>query len=632
MSPDPGRSDAFPLALASVLRWAIWFGALAGLAQAAIIAGVRATTDRLILASWDVVWMAPATNVALFVLAGLVVYATARSLRTSTTTRVILALFVFLFVIGPLLLVSRLHVFAALMLAAGIAIQGARALYARIASFESLVRRTLIGAVCSTAALGAGLHLSRAIGAARPSTGPAAGAPNVLLVVLDTVRAGNLSVYGYGRPTSPQLTRLAETGVLFERAVSTSPWTLPSHATLFTGRLPHEVSADWLRPLDRTHPTIAEVFARRGYVTAAFIGNLLYGTAETGLSRGFARYEDYPYSLGSFIFHSWLARAFTNPIRTLAGKSDRLMVKTASRVNDHFFEWLASHDQTTPFFAFLNYFDAHNPYAPPPPFDTKFSSGGPLPDIMVRRSWSATEIQRSMDAYDGAVAYVDDQLGRLLDGLRSRQLLDNTLVVVTSDHGEQFGEHGLFDHGNSLYWPVLHVPLVVSFPKRIPGGMRVSAAVTLADLPATMLDVAGGSSDRELPGESLQERWRFPSRDRSSRAILAEVSKTINMPEWLPASKGAMKSVVLEGAHYIQHADGGEELYDLDRDRAELDNLAARPEFRSVLQRSRSALAALIAHRDRRAAPHDLEHQQTAGLPRLSRVWRTASALWVPQP
>src|SRR5262249_3466064 len=141
-----------------------------------------------------------------------------------------------------------------------------------------------------------------------------------------------------------------------------------------------------------------------------------------------------------------------------------------------------------PFFAFLNYFDAHGPYLPPPPFNRKFGDGGPQPDLMVRRTWSPQEIQRSIDAYDGALSYLDEQLGILLDKLKNQHLLENTLIVVTSDHGEQFGEHGLFDHANSLYRPLLHVPLVISYPPRVPASIRISHPVTLVNLPSTILD------------------------------------------------------------------------------------------------------------------------------------------------
>ncbi len=296
---------------------------------------------------------------------------------------------------------------------------------------------------------------------------------------------------------------------------------------------------------------------------------------------------------GTIITTSWLTQTLLGPAWTALGTRDRIVRKSAEDVNREFFSWLDARP-VRPFLAFLNYFDAHEPYLPPPPFHTRFGAG-PLPDTLVRRSWSAGEIQRSMDAYDGAIAYVDQQLGRLLDGVKTRGLLENTLVVITSDHGEQFGEHGLFDHGNSLYRQVLQVPLTIHLPGRVPAGMRVSDPVSLAALPATIVDLAGLPRGRlHLPGRSLAEHWLAPPGSRRTTGLLAEVSKGINLPDWLPAAKGPMKSVVADGMHYIRHSDGREELYDFNHDIAELHDLANRADARPALEESRRALNTLL--------------------------------------
>jgi arylsulfatase A-like enzyme len=582
----------------SVWRLAMWFGVMAGLGQALLVGLARLTTERLILIGADAVWMAPVVNVAIFALAAIPLQLLARRVARSAIVVAALSVFLFLALLGPFLIVPRVHSLAAIVLAAGIAVQGARLAAARERRLEGLVRWTLPAALIVTAALGVVLHVSRDIFASHvEASHPSAQGrpPNVVLVVLDTVRAQNLSLYGYERNTSPRLDAFARTGVVFERALSTSPWTLPSHANLFTGRLPHELSADWLAPLNNAHPTMAEVFAARGYATGGFVANVLYATAETGLGRGFARYKDYPLTAGTFVQSSWLAREMATLLKPVF-HVDQLVHKTAADVNEEFLKWLETTPPQTPFFAFLNYFDAHAPYVSPPPFNTRFGSGGPPPNIMVRRSWSPQEIQRSLDAYDSALAYVDDQLGRLVDSLRVQGLLQDTIVAVTSDHGEQFGEHGLFDHGNSLYRPVLQVPLIISFAAKVPQGVRISEPVTLADLPATLLELAGAGTDmRTLPGHSLQPHWTSPHPPaEGGRALIAEVSKAINMPEWLPATKGPMKSVVLGGMHYIRNGDGREELYDFDRDVGEVENLVGRAEARAALERSRRALAGLL--------------------------------------
>ena len=187
-------------------------------------------------------------------------------------------------------------------------------------------------------------------------------APNVLMIVLDTVRAQNLNLYGYHRPTMPKLEQIAKTGVFFEQAVSPAPWTLPSHASMFTGRHPHELSADWTTPLDATYPTLAEILYQHGYVTAGFVANKIYCSYESGLNRGFMHYEDYLVSPGQLIRSSALGREITNnlDLRQRFKYYDDLGGKSAERLNHDFLSWLSRQEQG-PFFAFLNYFDAHNP-------------------------------------------------------------------------------------------------------------------------------------------------------------------------------------------------------------------------------------------------------------------------------
>lgn len=576
-----------------IWRWALWFAVLAGLMEAMIVGVVRVASNRLVLISSDVVWTAPIANAAVFSVASVIVWLVTRRLERSTATSVALSVFLFLFLLGPILIVPGLHQYAAVLLAAGVAVQGAQMVRRRIRWIDPLIRVTLPVFVLVSAALGAGLHVSRSVlekraEAALPQAPP--GSPNVLLIVLDTVRAQSLGMYGYQRQTSPQLDKFSQSGVVFERALSTAPWTLPSHASLFTGRLPHELRADWLTPLGKAHPTLAEALAARGYVTAGFVANLLYATRETGLNRGFLHYSDFPLAPGWFVRESWLTRGLIRPLQNVVGDTDRLVGKRAPEVNEEFLKWLATRPQR-PFFAFLNYFDAHAPYLPPSPFDVKFGNGGPQADITVRRYWSQEQIQRSNDAYDGTIAYLDQQVGALLTTLKTQGVLENTLVVVTSDHGEQFGEHGLFDHGNGLYRPVLHVPLVISFPTHVPAGIRVSQPVSLIDLGATIMDLTNATNgDSVFPGETLSDYWHSPLLNQKQRPLVAEVSKAINMPDWLPATKGNMQSVIVGGMHFIRNGDGTEELYDFEHDVAEAHNLAGLTEFHAALEEARRAL------------------------------------------
>jgi len=293
---------------------------------------------------------------------------------------------------------------------------------------------------------------------------------------------------------------------------------------------------------------------------------------------------------------SWLARTIAEKLKSIVGNREELVRKTAEEVNEEFLDWLSRKGQR-PFFVFLNYMDAHAPYSAPPPFDTHFGPKKPWP-AKSRRSWSRQEYQVAIDAYDGTIAYVDYHLGRLLDELSKRNLLQNTVVVVTSDHGELFGEHRLFGHGNSLYRPLLHVPMVISFPSLVPAGKRIDAPITLRDLTATMVELAGLAERASFPGQSLTKYWsdkRYS--DGAESLILAEVSKSIGVQEWKPIAQGDIKSLVSGGMQYMRYGDGSEELYDFDHDPAEEHNLAGDEKSRPILLGFRQSLGRLLLNK-----------------------------------
>ena len=198
------------------------------------------------------------------------------------------------------------------------------------------------------------------------------------------------------------------------------------------------------------------------------------------------RVSDHPMSAKAIFASSFLARALLRPYYSVIGDGRPMVRKSAAAVNSEFIEWLSSH-QSEPFFAFLNYFDAHVPISPPADHKPKFGQGYKAPDLESVRYPTHEGLGQLIDAYDNALTYLDEQLRLLFDALDARGVLDNTLVVVTSDHGEQLGEHGLVNHGNSLYRPLLAVPLLIRFPGRVPSGMRIRAPVSLVDLPSTIL-------------------------------------------------------------------------------------------------------------------------------------------------
>ncbi len=587
----------------TILVLAMWFGLVASALELALLAGRKFVLHRMLYLSPHVVWMAPLMNVLCLVIAACCLIGIAQRWPRVGSLRVAALAFAGIGLLGPLFMYGPLHPAAAVLLAAGVATQAARLIAARADGFRALVRRTTGWMLVLVVGAAVGIYGWQALRERRAlATLPPAppDAPNVLLISLDTVRAANLSLYGYARATTPQLERFAQIGVRFERALSTAPWTLPSHAGMFTGRFPSELSTDWRTSMDTTYPTLAEVFRAHGYVTAGFVANLLYCAFETGLGRGFVHYEDYHVSAGELMENASLACTVGNLgwTRRIIRFHDLFARKSAADVNRELLHWLSVRSERRPFFAFLNYFDAHDPYLPPPPFNVRFGPDRPeryllvehfhrVGTRLVKACVSASGIESEMAAYDGAIAYMDDQLGRLFDELGKRGLLRNTVVIVTSDHGEQFGEHGFFEHGNSLYWPLLHVPLVISFPERVPVGGIVHESVSLSDLAATVMDLAGMPNEARIPGDSLARYWR-------GAAGREDPSREVRLSEFKPRSpRGALTSVVSAGRHYIRYADGREELFDLERDPAEEHDLAQSDDGRHALEEVRSALEEL---------------------------------------
>jgi arylsulfatase A-like enzyme len=583
---------------APVLLLALWFGLATGLAEVGIITLKRAFFHAMVFVGPDVVWMAPLADALMFLSVALVLAGLGSRWPRMASVPVTVAVFPFLAYASLLVMVPRLHRLAALLLAAGLAVRTAPVLTGRWQGFVGIVRRTKGWLIATVVALAVGLHGGRLVSerSAVASLPPAPrGLPNVLLVVLDTVRAQSLAAYGYGRPNTPELERLARAGVRFERALATAPWTLPSHASLFTGRLAHELSTGWRVPLDATYPTLAESLARHGYLTAGFVANTLYCSANFGLDRGFVHYEDYGISLGQVVRGSALGRlvASNERLRDLIGVHQLLGRKPAAQVNGDFLRWLDRREPGRPFFAFLNYYDAHTPYLPPAEFAQKFSPVIPRGYFHEGARLAPEVIDELRDAYDGAIAYLDYELGRLLADLRERGLLDDTLLIVTSDHGESFGEHGLMAHGNSLYLNLLHVPLVIVNPARVPTGRSIAEPVSLRDIPATVVDLIGLDGEIGFPGKSLSRHWAdpLPVTTLSGDVLLAEVEQSRGQPKWYPVMKGSMRSLVSRGMHYIRNdGDGREEIYDIDGDPWEKSDLSGSERGRRLIGQFRQRL------------------------------------------
>jgi arylsulfatase A-like enzyme len=588
-------------------------GLATGFAEAALQAFKRATVQPITFTSPQIVWMAPVSYLAGFLILGLLVAAVAFPALRGRTFGAALALLTLL-AWWSLMMVfkNQLHWAARLALTFGLTVQTVRMVRARAERCVWLARRTLpylAAAVLAAALLLNTWHgLAERRGLAALPDAPA-GSPNVLLVVLDAVRAPNLSLHGYPRRTSPRMEELARRGVSFERAIATAPWTLPSHASLFTGLWPHQMSPDWGTPLDDRPRTLAEALSARGYATGAFVGNFHYASRETGLARGFHRYEDFPVLDAAHLVRASmpgrLAQHFGGRLLRRRGRQTDPGRRTAETVNSRLVRWV-ERVEGRPFFAFVNYYDAHDPYLPPESFRSRFDASAPdagsasagAPDTVspghppgVADEAEARRVRRLLDRYDGAIAHADHALGELLDTLESRGVLANTIVVVTSDHGEEFGEHGVFEHGKSLYMPSLHVPLVVAFPGRVPAGITVRQPASLRDVPSTVMELAGLTSGGAFPGASLSRYWRADS-TWSAEPVLAEVGRGFDLPPNAPAGRGPMSSLVTASHHYIRGGDGKEELYDYVADPWELSDLAAGDTSR--LAELRRALDAVV--------------------------------------
>ncbi|MEO6027497.1 MAG: sulfatase [Candidatus Binatia bacterium] len=317
--------------------------------------------------------------------------------------------------------------------------------------------------------------------------------PHVVLIVIDTLRADHLGAYGYGRATSPHLDEFARRGIRFARAHAASSWTAPSVASILTGHYPAVHGVDRSTSVLATGlPTMPEAFRAAGYRTAAYSANPAFVTPEMGFARGFDRFavlqgEDVP------------ANDPGDKVQADQSLKRFVRVAAARQVTDAVLADLDAHaNETGPRFLYVHYFDPHAAYVPPPGYAERF---GVAPGDLARadRQWKAmaglkvpTEpdaVTRLMALYDGEIAFTDEQIGRLLDGLATR-LRGPLVVAVTADHGEEFGEHGGMLHGRTLFEEQVRVPLLLAGGS-IAAPAVVDAPVSLVGLWATLCEVAG---------------------------------------------------------------------------------------------------------------------------------------------
>jgi len=346
---------------------------------------------------------------------------------------------------------------------------------------------------------------------------------NILIITIDTLRADHLGIYGYEKIETPHINRLGKEGILFSRVFCPVPLTLPSHCSLFTGTLPlfHEVRDNGY-PLPSNLMTLAEIFRDQGYHTAAFVGAFPLDS-RFGLDRGFEVYDDFYGSKNIFRDLSFVERK-------------------AEAVNESALEWIVQ-NKDDPFFAWIHYFDPHSPYDPPAPFKTRYTGR----------------------EYDGEIAYTDKIIGELLTALKEQNLIQKTLVVLTSDHGEGLGEHKEKTHGIFIYDSTLRVPLIFYNPQIFPQHRIITDPASLIDVMPTVLDLMGFSHPSNIQGKSLKSALFGQEFSHQEYFYIESVAAMLDR-NWAP-----LQGIRTEQWKYILAPIP--ELYDIKRDPQELKNI-----------------------------------------------------------
>lgn len=587
----------------------VWRDVLAlGVAMAILVGAIHVVVievqlhllHRLTWTSREFVWMAPLAYAICFLALALPI-ATAGALWPRLVSFPVAAMPLVAFgALSLILLVHSIHPIAQVLLALGVGVQGAHLLGARRHQAMAVARRVMVWGAAGVLVAGvaaAGWRTAAERFAMARRAPPAEDLPNVLLIILDTVRPSSMSLYGYGRSTTPVLERLAGESAVFDYAFATAPWSLPSHASLFTGLWPSQTKGDLRSPIDGRVATLAGRMRDRGYATGGFSANLGYVSHETGLQRGFTHFEDFPVDLYQLILSTTLLQtesgqqiiaAFRerDPWRLGAAVMHPHLRIIGTHMTEHpaagdvagrFFRWRDGLDHR-PYYAMLNFMDAHNPYRPPGDFGTKFNAG-----------------RNDSDKYAGSVAYLDSIVGSIVDGLKHRGELDRTILVVTSDHGELFGEHARHGHGGSMYYPLVHVPLLIRAPGRAPAGVRIQRLVSLRDIPATLLELTGDSTG-SLPGWSLSRAARGGESMPTSPILLEDFPGASGEADDL-FLKGAMRGWIDNTWHYVRYRDGREVLFAWRSDPEEAIDRSGSPDGRVAIANIRRRISETRAAR-----------------------------------
>lgn len=416
--------------------------------------------------------------------------------------------------------------------------------------------------------------------------------PNAVIIVMDTTRQDRLSCYGYARETSPRLRELADESTVFDRAYSTSSWTNPAHASLFTGLYPvaHRVTQEhWKMSEDVV--TLAEVLSQQGYKTVGIVENSMLSDKH-GFDQGFS------------IYHmTWRIQKVLNKLPF------KRQSETGNTATDLFLKSLRGMVPERPFFIFVNLIAPHQPYDSSKQFMHEFVTDRDMD--LVENMWSEyylgqkeftpAELRHLNELYDAELLFTDHLVGKMMDGLRSLGHWDDTVFIVTSDHGENIGDHGHMDHVFSLYETTVKIPLIIHDPPRFPQGSVDHRPVTLADIFPTVLDAAGVESGRypcqglSLLSEQLPEDRAILSEYYWPVQALGRYGAEDRASHRLNAHKRRIRSLTVGSTKLVWGGDGEHELFDLDEDPDELANMLDREGSAHALQVMEQRLAEVVS-------------------------------------
>jgi len=415
---------------------------------------------------------------------------------------------------------------------------------------------------------------------------------NIFLIVMDTVRADHLSLYGYERDSVPTLKKFSDQATLFTHAIASSSNTLPTHASLFTGMYPIKHGAHHIYPPRRSpdgvgissiglahhFDTLAEILSEKGYMTIGVSANHGWLAPLFRLNQGF-QYYDSRVPISWTVWQYYLRHRIHNLLNYGFRSPHGASYRRAEEINREIFTLLdIMRKRGERSFFFINYMDAHYPYLPLPPFDklypgkdetfTKDRYDSLRKQVMeLERRITKEESSHLISQYDGGIAYLDFHIGKLLTRLKELGIYENSLIIFTSDHGEAFGERGLIDHGSSVYQDQVYIPLIIKYPRTNEKNV-VNQLVSSVDLMPTILDVLGCEIPQGIQGQSLLKLAIG-----NSRHVISEFYPFSDLVQSHPRFDRVQRAVFSGRFKFIKSTNGTKELYDLHEDPDEKNNL-----------------------------------------------------------